>query len=61
MPTYRAYLLDKSGKITWGEWVEAADQDEAVAMAHKLCEEGTPTVELWLGSKPVAEIPCASP
>ncbi len=61
MKTYRAYLIDKTGKIVWGEWIEAASQDEAVIEAHKLCKEGTPTVELWLGAAPVAEIPCASP
>jgi hypothetical protein len=58
MQTYRAYLLDDSGKITWGEWIEAADLEEAEAKAHELCSEGSPTVELWQGKDLVAELPC---
>ncbi len=58
MQTFRAYLLNAKGKIVWGEWIEAASEQEAIVKAHTLCKEGTPTVELWLGSHPVAEIPC---
>jgi hypothetical protein len=59
MQTFRAYLLDKKGKIVWGDWIEAVSEDEAIAKAHHLCKEGTPTVELWKGASPVATIPCA--
>jgi hypothetical protein len=58
MPTYRAYLLTPMGKITRGEWIQAADQAEAEAKAQALCDPGVPRVELWLGSKRVAELPC---
>ncbi|HEY2177484.1 MAG TPA: hypothetical protein VGH15_02785 [Caulobacteraceae bacterium] len=58
MPTYRAYLLNERGKITWGEWIEAEDQTDAEAKAHALCSSGTPTVELWQGSRRLAELPC---
>jgi hypothetical protein len=61
MATYRAYLLDPSGKITWGEWIEAADQAEAEAKAHAMCDKGTPAVELWLGDRRIAELPCDKP
>lgn len=58
MQTYRAYLLDTNDKIVWGEWIEAASEQEAIQMAHKLCKAGTPMVELWSGPRQVAEIPC---
>ena len=58
MQSYRAYLLDSHGKIVWGDWLEAASEEEAIAKAHTLCKEGTPMVELWQGARPVAEIPC---
>ena len=60
MQSYRAYLLDARGKIVWGEWLEAASEEDAIAKAHALCKEGTPMVELWQGNHAVAEIPCAS-
>jgi hypothetical protein len=59
MQTFRAYLLDTNGKIVWGDWIEADSEEEAITKAHKLCREGTPTVELWQGARPVAQIPCA--
>ena len=58
MQTYRAYLLDKNNKIVWGDWIEAASEEEAMVKAHALCKEGTPMVELWKGARQVAELPC---
>ncbi len=58
MQTFRAYLLNAKGKIVWGDWIEAASQEDAIAKAHALCAEGTPMVELWQGARPVATIPC---
>jgi hypothetical protein len=58
MRTYRAYLLNPAGKIVWGDWVEAADQNEAEAKARELCKEGVPTVELWHGAQRLADVPC---
>jgi hypothetical protein len=59
MQTYRAYLLDAKGSIIWGDWIEAASEEEALAKAHALCRQGAPTVELWKGARHVADIPCA--
>jgi hypothetical protein len=58
MPVYRAYLLNPAGRIIWGDWIEARDQEDAEAKAHALCTEGTPMVELWQGTHRVAELPC---
>ena len=56
---FRAYLINAQGKITWGDWIEAASEEDAIVKAHALCKEGAPLVELWQGARPVAEIPCA--
>jgi len=58
MAIYRAYLLNDAGKIKWGEWIEAADQQEAETKAHALCSEGVPVVELWKDAHRIAELPC---
>ena len=58
MQTFRAYLLNPQGKIVWGDWIEAADEEEAKVKAKALCREGAPTVELWQGPRPVAELSC---
>lgn len=60
MPTYRAYVLNRAGRITWGDWIEARDQREAEAKARELCREGAPAVEIWRGPKRVAAIRCGS-
>ena len=61
MQTYRAYLLDLRGKIVWGDWIEAANEEEARVKAHELCSKGQPVVELWQGAKMLGELDCASP
>lgn len=58
MPTYRAYLLNAAGSITWGDWLEAADLDDARTKAHELCSSGAPTVELWRGVDHLATLAC---
>lgn len=60
MRTFRAYLLNPAGRITWGEWIQAADLAEAEVKARELCNGGTPVVELWEGSTPVSDVPCDS-
>jgi hypothetical protein len=45
--TFRAYLQDAAGKITWAAWIDAADLYEAQGKAGKLCIGQTPTVDLW--------------
>lgn len=57
MPTYRAYILNPAGRITWGDWLEAADQAEAEAKAHALSDTGS--VELWQGTERLAGFPRA--
>lgn len=59
MQTYRAYLLNAEGKIIWADWLEAPSEEVALEKAHALCNEGTPTVELWQGERRLAELPCA--
>lgn len=58
MRTFRAYLLNPTGKIVWGEWVQASSQAEAETKARELCKQGVPTVELWEGGAMLADIPC---
>ena len=59
MRTFRAYLLNPAGRITWGEWIEAQSLDEAEAIARTMCDAGTPTVELWEGARRLSDVPCA--
>ena len=58
MANYRAYKLDPAGRIVAGEWLEAEDDLAARAAAHALCDEATPSVELWQGARRVAVLPC---
>ncbi len=45
MPTYRLYRLDGSGLISGAEWIEAADDDDALAKARSQASCGG--YELW--------------
>lgn len=47
MQTFRAYLQDAGGEITWASWVEAENLTEAKHAAQALCEGQAPTVDLW--------------
>jgi hypothetical protein len=51
---YRVYKLNAAGRIVMGEWIAAEDDAEARRLAHAMCDEGTPTVELWLGVSRIA-------
>ena len=55
---YRVYKLDPAGHFVSGEWIEAADDVEACAKAHDMCDEATPSVEVWCGARRVAVLPC---
>lgn len=55
---YRVYKLDPHGGIVAGAWIEAASDAEAMVVANAMCDEVTPTVELWDGSRKVAVLPC---
>ena len=58
LPTFRAYLLNTEGRITWGDWIEADTESEALEKAKALCREGVPTVEVWQGTRKVGEDHC---
>ena len=58
MPTYRAYRLNQRGRIVTGEWLEADDDRDAAEQAAELCDEATPSVELWQAARKVEEIDC---
>ncbi|MBJ7413270.1 MAG: hypothetical protein JHD15_23330 [Phenylobacterium sp.] len=51
MQTFRAYLQDAAGTITWAAWIEAAHFEDARGRADALCAAGTPTVDLWSSSE----------
>ena len=54
MPAYRHYRLDGAGNITSADWLEAADDDDAVGKAHAL---KLPNIcELWDRNRFVARI-----
>jgi hypothetical protein len=55
---YRVYKLNPVGRIVGGDWIEASDEAEARALAHQMCDETTPEVELWLGASRLATLPC---
>ncbi len=56
MQTYRAYVRDAAGEITWAAWIEAANLVEANGMAARMRPEQPCTLELWsaAGRKSVA-------
>lgn len=47
MQTFRAYLQDDTGAITWAAWIDAAHLGEAMHKAQDLCGQATPTVDVW--------------
>ena len=56
---YRVYRLNLAGRIISGDWIEAASEGEACQIAHALCDEATPKVELWQGQRRLAVLPCS--
>jgi len=47
MKTFRAYIQDAAGTITWAAWIEAAHRDDAQAQANALCDGQPHELELW--------------
>lgn len=47
MQTFRAFLQDASGAITWASWVEAANLAQAKQVAQALSAGQAPNVDLW--------------
>lgn len=52
--TYRIYCFDSARNIVTADWIQAADDDDAIAKAHA---KGSGTkCELWDGRRMVAEL-----
>lgn len=47
MQTFRAYLEDDTGALTWAAWIDAAHHGEAMQKAQDLCGSATPMLEVW--------------
>jgi len=61
MHSYRIYKLNRAGHIVAGEWIEAEGDAAAREVAHAKCDEATPKIEVWLGARCVAILPCDEP
>lgn len=57
LANYRLYCLDLHGKIATAEWIEAADDDSAVAAVRALAKPSD--CELWLRNRLIERIPAA--
>jgi hypothetical protein len=58
---YRIYRLNPAGTIVSGDWIEADDEQQARIEALAFCAVGTPTVELWQGTRQLAVLACEDP
>jgi hypothetical protein len=58
MRSYRVYWLDNRRRIVRGDWLQALDDDDARRQAAELCDEDTPTIEVWEAARPVDHIDC---
>jgi hypothetical protein len=52
---YRVYCLDGAGRVGLAEWIQAADDDEAIRQAHEL-KPSARKCEVWLRDRLVASI-----
>lgn len=55
MPSYRLYCLDGAGRISLADWIEADDDEKAIASARKI-EHGALKCEIWQGDRLVAKL-----
>jgi hypothetical protein len=53
MASYRVYCLDDAGHISLADWIEAKDDEEALAHARQL-KIGARRCEVWQGKRLVA-------
>jgi hypothetical protein len=53
---YRVYHIDGGGHFAAAEWIEAADDDAAIAAARKLNK--SVACELWQGQRFVTRVEC---
>lgn len=54
MQDYRVYLLDQEGRITWADWIKAADLEAAIASVD---DQHTSLCEIWQGATRLAIVP----
>lgn len=55
MSSYRVYLLDGAGRIDLPEWIEAADDADAMRQSQEL-RKGARKCEVWQGTRLVGTI-----
>ena len=55
MPDYRLYCLDGAGRISLAEWIDAADDQAAIAKAREL-HGAALKCEIWQGQRLVAAL-----
>jgi hypothetical protein len=53
MSDYRLYCLDGAGRISLAEWIEAADDEAAIAKVRELHRQAL-KCEIWQGQRLVA-------
>lgn len=58
MAHYRLYCLDDKHKISTAEWIEANNDEEAIAIARTMSPSFDS--ELWLSNRLAAELPAHS-
>jgi len=56
MPTYRAYRVDRNGKIRAAEWLDAQHDEAAKAQAQRLCDAASPVIEVWDNGRLVGRV-----
>ena len=55
MPDYRLYCLDGDGHIGMADWLDAADDDQAIERAHRLRPDAY-RCEIWHKTRLVARL-----
>ena len=50
MAAYRLYALDGAGRINLADWIQAENDEEAIAKARKI-EHGRAMCEVWLNNR----------
>jgi len=55
MVAYRLYCLDSAGQISLADWINAADDQDAIRQAREV-ERGASKCEIWQGSRLVATL-----
>ena len=55
MPDYRLYCLDGGGRISLADWIQAADDEDAVRQA-RIMRPDAMRFEIWQGRRLVASL-----